>query len=435
VSSERTTPLDPFLEPLLADAAHLGPDWLRALRSRGADSARRLGVPGTSDEEWRTIRLRPLVGKAWAPATAVNTAIDLQAFDRFVLPEASGSRVVFVDGVLSPELTNTSALGAGVVQSLSDAIDGDEALVREHIGRMALDADAFSALNTARMAEGVVVHLPKGQEQAAPIVILFLSTGRSGVATFPRALIVAEAGSQATVIEEYVGLEGESFTNAVTEVVVEPNARLHLVKIQSESKQAFHVGTTAVRVARDGHLVSTAITLGAALSRHTVEVVQTGSNAHSALDGLVILDGEQVADTHTSTDHRQPNGTSAQVHKVIASERSYGVFNGKIVVRQDAQKISANQLSRSLLLSDKARVHTKPQLEIFADDVKCTHGATIGQLEAEQVFYLQSRGLDEASARALLTYAFAAQIVETLPVASIRQRLTRHIADLFEVNV
>jgi Fe-S cluster assembly protein SufD len=260
-----------------------------------------------------------------------------------------------------------------------------------------------------------------------PVHLLFVAA-QPNVASYPRCIVVAESGSDCTVVEEYVGhVEDAYFTNAVSEIAVAAGARVRHVRLQRESAKAFHISSCAVSLGKDATYASQTITLGARLSRYDLGVALNGEGASAALDGLALIGARQLADTHTLIDHAQPNGRSDQLHKTIVDGAAHAVFNGKIFVRPGAQLTDSSQQSRNLLLSDKATVDTKPQLEIFADDVKCAHGATVGQLDREQLFYLMSRGLHERAARNLLTYAFGAAVIERIPVRSVVQRLERAV--------
>ena len=257
----------------------------------------------------------------------------------------------------------------------------------------------------------------------APLHLLFVATQKES-ANYPRCLVVAETGSSATVIEDFVALQdGAYFTNAVTEIAVADHARVSHVRVQRESAQSFHIAHCAVSLAQASHYRSVSIAFGARISRYNLNVLQSGEGAECAIDGLALIDHNQLADTHTLIDHAKPHGVSRQQHKCIVDGSAHAVFNGKIMVREGAQLTNSSQSSRNLLLTAKARVDTKPQLEIFADDVKCAHGATVGQLDAEEVFYLKSRGLSDAAARNLLTYTFGAEIIDRIPVASLKLAL------------
>jgi Fe-S cluster assembly protein SufD len=280
-------------------------------------------------------------------------------------------------------------------------------------------------LNTAFIASGAFIFIPAGVEVESPVHLLFLSDGRdASVVSFPRVLIVAESGSKATVIESYSGVaEGAYFTNAVVEINLADGARLNHYKVQRESAEAFHVATTQATLGSASSFNSTTITLGARLSRHDINVVLDHEGAECRVDGLYLVGESQHTDTHSLIDHRQPHCTSHQLYKGILDGKSRAVFNGKVFVREGAQQTDAKQTNRNLLLSNEARVDTKPQLEIFADDVKCAHGATVGQLEEEELFYLISRGLNPDLARNLLTYGFAEEVIEKIKVESIKAQL------------
>jgi Fe-S cluster assembly protein SufD len=268
-----------------------------------------------------------------------------------------------------------------------------------------------------------VVLVGKGRSVEGPIHILFIGA-TPGAAAYPRLLIAAEADSRCTVIEEYASLHGESgFTNSVSEITLGENASLRHVRLQQESSAAYHIASCNMRLARGAKCSSMSVALGARLSRYNVGVVQGGEGADWQLDGVAVISGRQLADTHSVFDHGAPYGRSRQLHKCIAGGTAHAVFNGKILVRPGAQQTDSGQQSRNLLLSDRASIDTKPELEIFADDVKCAHGATVGQLDAEQVFYLKSRGLSDAAARNLLTFAFAAEVVERIAIPSLVARI------------
>ena len=421
-----------FLADLLAGhvPADAG-DALGRLRARAVERVGALTVPTTRDEDWRFTDLAPLTRISYQPVRAA-TALTAADIAPFVLAEAP-ARLVFVDGIYAPQLS-TPASGAVLLSSLAAALPAQSALVENELGRMAaFENNAFAALNTAFVNDGALVLLARGATAAQPLHLLFIATQKE-VASYPRCLVVAAAGSSATVIEDYVALTPDAYlTNAVGEFVLADDARLNHVRVQRESAAGFHIGDTAVSIAHGSRYHGINIGFGARLSRHNVEVVQTAEGGECELGGLAMVDGSQLADTHTTIDHTKPHGASRQQHKCIVGGSARAVFNGRIVVRQGAQLTNSSQSSRNLLLSDRARIDTKPQLEIFADDVKCAHGATVGQLDADEVFYLKSRGLSEATARSLLTYAFGAEILRDIPVASLRQRLEQTVLARTEI--
>jgi len=311
-----------------------------------------------------------------------------------------------------------------VVSSLASALARHGERIQTQLAQLVtFRDDPFSAVNTAWLRDGAVVLAEANRDATSPIHLLFVSA-TAGVAVYPRTLLVAGAGSRCTVIEDFRSLHQEiGLTNAVTEVAVGDNASVRHVRLQSESASAFHIATCGVRAARQGRYSNVSVSLGARISRYNLNVAQAAEGTNFEIDGLALISGRQLADTHSFLDHAHPHGRSRQLHKCIAGGGAHAVFNGKILVRPDAQRTNSAQESRNLLLSDRAHVDTKPQLEIFADDVKCAHGATVGQLDAEQIFYLKTRGLTDAAARDLLTFAFSAEIVERIGVPSMVKNL------------
>lgn len=429
LSTFRSAP-HPYVTALLAGSTAVPKSpaaWLDARRAAALERANALAVPTTRDEEWRFTDLTPLTKLQFQPVTvaASVSAADIAAY---AVAEAA-VRLVFVDGVYAPALSQRGALPAGIsVELLADGLKKHGALIEPHLARVVNNEnDLFAALNTAFLQHGVFIHAAKNAALKQPVHLLFVATGK-GVAAYPRCLIVADAASEIVVIEDYVTLGGEScLTNAVTEVVVAPNASVRHIKLQRESDQAFHIGTCAVTLAKDARYLAHAVTFGARLSRNNLTVTQNGEGAHAQIDGIALIGGHQLADTHTLMDHTQPHGSCEQSHKTIVGGAGHAVFNGKVFVREGAQQTDSSQQNRNLLLSDKAQVDTKPQLEIFADDVKCAHGATVGQLDADHLFYLKSRGLPEAQARNLLTYAFGAEIIDRIPVPSLVTQLEQFV--------
>lgn len=414
----------PYVATLLAGSAAAPKSpaaWLDARRAAALERANALSVPTTRDEEWRFTDLTPLTKLQVRPAAtpAAMTAADIAGH---VLPEAA-ARLVFVDGILVPQLGDAGRLPAGVtVLPLADALKRQAAWVEPHLATIAGD-DLFVSLNTAFLQQGVCIHFARDAVLSAPLHLLFVAAGEN-VSSHPRVLIVAESGAEGCVIEDFVA-QGDQpgLTNAVTEIAVAANASLRHIKLQRESTKAFHIGNCAVTLGRDARFAAHAVTVGARLSRNNLTILQQGEGVGVAIDGLALIGGRQLADTHTLMDHRVARGRCEQLHKIIAGGGSHAVFNGKVFVREGAQLTDSSQQSRNLLLSDKARVDTKPQLEIFADDVKCAHGAAVGQLDPDQLFYLKSRGLTGRAARNLLTYAFGAEIIDRIPVPSLVARL------------
>jgi Fe-S cluster assembly protein SufD len=424
----------PWLEQLLAGRPSVAPEphaWVNRLRAAALERANALTLPTVREEDWRFTDLSPLYQVAFKPAAAAVAPAGL-ALEATLAPEAA-ARLVFIDGQFVPALSSTTPTGA-LVTTLGAALQRHGDLVESHLGQHAGFAkDPFAAINTAALSDVAVVLVGRNVATTAPIQLIFATT-QDQVAVHPRCLIVAEPGSEVTVVEDYVGLHaGAYYANAVTEIAIGANAHVRHVRRQQESPAAFHIGTCGVRLERDATYRSVSVAAGARLSRYNLNVLQAGVGTHCHLDGLAMVKERQLADTHSFVDHAHPHGTSRQLHKCVANGHGHAVFNGRILVRPGAQRTDSSQQSRNLLLSRRAHVDTKPQLEIFADDVKCAHGATVGQLEAEELFYLRSRGLSEAAARALLTYGFAAEIVDRIPVRSVASALHRTVLEEIEV--
>lgn len=400
------------------------PAWLPPLQRAAHSRFTELGFPTRFDEEWRFTDVRPIAEIGFAPA-AVVSPVSPELLAEFAF--AGIRQIVFVNGRYAPELSTASDLPAGVkALPLSVALRQEAALLEPHLGRYAgFEREPFVALNTAFLEEGAFVHIARGAVVEEPIHLLYLSTGaEKPFAAHPRTLIVAEENSQATIVESYAGEDGAVyFTNAVTEVVLRENAVVDHYKLQRESDSAFHIATTQIQLSRSSNFSSHNITFGGAITRNDVNAVLADEGIECTLNGMYLANGKRVVDNHTAIDHAMPHCDSHELYKGILDDRARGIFNGKIFVREDAQKTDAKQTNKTLLLSEDAQINTKPQLEIYADDVKCTHGATVGQLDAGQLFYLRSRGLPEQDARALLVYAFASDIVSRIKVGAVREAL------------
>lgn len=422
-------PPEGFLETLLTGLPPLQTSpmpWINALRAEAVNRLDVLSLPTRRDEEWRLTDISPLTKLSFAPALSA-TYLEPADIAHFHIEEAT-TRLVFVDGIYAPQLSSAVSNSGVVVSNLPTVLATQAAPIEAHLGRHAAFRDnVFAALNTASLQDAAVVVVQRNVALAAPVHLLFIATQKEVVST-PHCLVVAESGSAVTVIEDYVVLnqpgwqEEAHFTNAVTEIALEDNARVNHVRIQREGSKAFHIANCTVSLGRSSHYQSVSVALGAQISRYNLNVL-LAEGAECAIDGLALIAANQLADTHTCIDHAQPHGISRQLHKCIVGGSAHAVFNGKVMVRQGAQRTDSAQSSRNLLLTGKAHVDTKPQLEIFADDVKCAHGATIGQLDSEEVFYLKSRGLSDSVARNLLTYAFAAEVIDRIPVASVKHQL------------
>lgn len=403
--------------------------WINRLRENAMERFLELGFPSVKEEEWKYTNVAAIARTDFQPtvssAPASKSGAELKQLGS--VPEARASQLVFIDGALQKNLSSLGGLGDQVVAiDLGQAIADERysEVVRTHLARQAdYVVNGFTALNTAFINNGAFVYIPKGLTVEAPIHLLFIAeSGRA--ANFPRLLIVADKNSKATVVENYVSADAEQYlTNAVVEVVLEEGARLEHYKVQRESVEAFHVATTAVGLGRNSTYDTTTITFGAKLSRHDIVVTMDHEGAECWVDGLYLVTGEQHADTHSVIDHRQPQCTSHQLYKGILDGKSRAVFNGKVFVRHNAQKTDAMQTNKNLLLSNDARVDTKPQLEILADDVKCAHGAAVGQIDEEELFYLETRGIHPDLGRNLLTYGFAEEVIAKIKLDSIRREL------------
>lgn len=420
-----------FLDALLSGAAPVPAEGLAALRSHALERANALSVPTTRDEEWRFTDLAPLYRLALKKPVDEVPMPSADVIAAWIAPEVP-TRLVFVDGRFSPSLSTVPTEGSTpglTVTTLAAAMASGDATVQAHVGKLAsVDDDLFAAVNTAWLRDGVFLRAGRGVA-GGTIHCLFVAT-QADVVQHPRILVVAEDGAEVALVEDYVSLqEGAYCVNAVVEVAVGANARVRHVKVQRDSAKAFHLATTSVSVQRDGFYSNLAVTFGGRISRNNIHIRQDGTGTEFELDGLAFIDGRSLADTHSFVDHAHAHGRSRQLHKCVVAGGAHAVFNGRILVREGAQKTDSTQENRSILLSDKAHVDTKPQLEIFADDVKCAHGATVGQLEAEEVFYLMTRGLSEGTARNLLTYGFAADVVNRIPIASIVKSLAARLLE------
>ncbi|HEX6533473.1 MAG TPA: Fe-S cluster assembly protein SufD [Gemmatimonadaceae bacterium] len=409
-----------------ANGGGSGPPWLLPIRRSAIERFGALGFPTPKNEDWHFTSVSPIAERAFAPAPAV--AAGVARADVAVHAFGAGFiELVFVNGRFAPALSDVDGIPAGVtVRDLAGAWRDAPALLEPHLARVAGYRDAsFTALNTAFMYDGAVIHIARDVALDRPIHLLFLATA-DGTArvSHPRTLIVAEPNASATVIESYAAIGDATYlTNAVTEAVLRAGATLTHLKLQRESPAAYHVGTVEARQERDSHFISFSFATGAALSRTNIYTVLDGEGSGATLDGLYMTDGTQHVDHQTRIEHAKPNTFSREVYKGILAGESHGVFNGKVYVRPEAQKTDGKQENNNLLLSERARVDTKPQLEIFADDVKCTHGATVGRLDDQALFYMKSRGIGAEHARKLLTYAFAAGVLESIAVEPVRRSL------------
>ena len=418
-----------YVDAFQAFAADHGrkPAWLLPVRQAAIDRFRKHGFPTTHDEDWHFTSVAPIAGADFVPVAAGGGDVRAADLEAFSFGQTEWTQLVFVNGRYAPELSSKGTLPRGVeVRSLADALRDDVPMLRERLTSLAaLDHGAFVALNTALFVDGAFVSIPADTIVEYPIHLLFVTDGdAASTASHPRNLIVAGRNAQATVVESYAAVgDPMYFTNPVTEVVVAENAHVTHLRMQRESERAFHVGTTQAHQARHSRYTSFSFATGAALSRMNIYTVLAEPGADVTLNGLYMADGTQHLDHQTRIEHIAPNCTSHEVYKGVLDGAAHAVFNGKVYVHPEAQKTDGKQTNNNLLLSPDAHVDTKPQLEIFADDVKCTHGATVGQLDEVALFYLRSRGLALEEATTLLTYAFAADVVQRIDDLTVRAGL------------
>ena len=398
------------------------PRWIAQARESAIAQFERLGFPTTKIEHWRFTSVAPIAERTFALATDGVTHVAAEHTRALSAPVA---HAVCVNGRFAPKLSQLGNLPSGVqVLSLEDAIASHNALIEPYLGKLSLtQTSAFTSLNTAFLRDGVVIIIPARTIVEQPIEVTFASiSAGSGSVSHPRLLVVAGEASQATVLERYVGT-GAAFTNTVGEVWVGANAVVDHYKLQEEPADSFHIATMFVRSGRTGNFSSHSLTFGGGLVRNEVVATLDGEGIDCTLNGLYVGRGKQLIDNHTTIDHAMPHCGSHEIYKGILAENARGVFNGKIIVRPDAQKTDAKQTNKALLLSDDANINSKPELEIFANDVKCTHGAAIGQLDEAAMFYLRSRGLGVSESRAMLVRAFAGDILNRVKIEPVREYL------------
>lgn len=408
-----------------------GPDWLAERRQAAFERFRALGFPTTRDEAWRYTNVSPIARTQFRSAEP-DWARAVSLLERAWVGE-SAVRLVLVDGRYVESLSRMPQQSGVRAMSLQRAIEQNPELVRAELARLAVfDNHAFTAWNTACFADGAVVIVEPGRVLDGAVHILHLSTGGSEpVVSHPRVLVLAGRQSQFAVVEEYLGPDGQVYlANAVTEIVCADGAVVEHYKLEREAQQAYHVAAIWARLGRDSQFTSHLVGLGSALSRHDVVVILAGPGSEAVLNGLYLVDGQRHADYQTLLHHVAPHCQSREDYKGILAGAGTGVFNGKIRVEPAAQKTDAIQHNKNLLLSREATINTKPQLEIYADDVRCTHGATVGQLEEEQLFYLQSRGMSAEEAKAALVVAFAGEVVERFRLAPLRAAVKGYIGEV-----
>lgn len=396
--------------------------WLNSMRLKALTQFNHHGLPAKKEEDWKYTSLWELGQQAFTHQAEASSITAEQCEQLALLKDAY--RVVIIDGVFSAELSKLDNLPAGVmIRPLSAGLE----LAQPHLGKqIKLEKAGFNALNTLLMQEGVVINVDSNTRVAKSIELLVINTGTTEtLASHLRNVIVLAEMSQATVVEHYVGLnDAVSLTNVVTEVVLDHNAMLNHYKLQQESKNAYHIATLAAKQAASSHWNTNNVSLGGKLARNDVHSQLLGEQSHVTMDGLYLVTGNQHVDNHTRIDHTVPNTTSDELYKGVLDGNSHAVFNGKVIVHKDAQKTDSNQSNRNMLLSRGCEIDSKPEMEIYADDVKCGHGSTVGQLNEDHLFFLRARGLDEVSARSLLTHAFAVEVLERIAADDIRHALS-----------
>jgi Fe-S cluster assembly protein SufD len=427
VETAKVTPDTYFADFRAMEQAPKQTTWLRSLRNRAMEAFAELEFPTTRQEAWRFTNVGPLARIPFRLALPIDHVTSFEEkLERYSIAGAA-ARLVFVNGYFNPRLSSLANLPEGVnATSLQQALTAADAILEQ---RLATYADAvgepFVALNTAFLRDGCFVRVAQGVVLERPIQVVYLRIeGSQNTVSHPRTLVVAERGAQAQVIESHVGLADEPyFTNAVTELVVGEDASVEHLKIQEESDRAFHVANVVAHQKRSSRLLSHSISLGAELARHDIRSIMAGEGAECTLNGLYEVRGRQHVDHHTTLDHAMPHCGSREYYRGILDGRSSAVFNGAIIVRKDAQKTDAIQSNKNLLLSEEATINTKPELQILADDVRCTHGATVGQLDPDAVFYLRARGIGLEAAKHLLTRAFVNDVIARIRCAPARERL------------
>ena len=415
------------------------PSWISPLRRRGIARFAELGFPSLQDEDWRFTNVAPIARLPFRPIfEAAHDSLTPEVLAGFTFGRLPARRLVFVNGHYAPNLSSPGVQKPGVtVSSLAAALTTNSALIEQHLARHAQgENNAFTSLNTAFFQDGAFIHVAPGQTVDTPIHLLFVTTAKeSGATAQPRNLILADAGSQLTLLESYVStVDASYFNNAVTELILGEGAVVEHGKFQEESPSAYHMAAVHAHLGRNCSFISHSVAVGARLSRNSIRTVLAGEGVECVLNGLYLTRGDQLADHHMVVEHAQPHCNSHEYYNGILDGRSKGVFHGRILVRQAAQKTDAKQTNKNLLLSEDATADTKPQLEIYADDVKCTHGATVGQLNEESIFYLRARGIGAATARRMLIHAFAGEIIERVRHPAAREELNHLVWERLEQN-
>ncbi len=440
ILNQSTRETDPYWEKF--ERSNLDarqPSWVYPIRKAAMSRFAELGFPTLHDEDWRFTNVAPIAKLPFLPVLEYSRGnLDAATVEKYSFVGLNASRLVFVNGHFSAELSAILPQTDGIkISNLAAALATDSALIEKHLARQTAGEDnAFTALNTAFFQDGAFIYVPAGKTVTEPVHLLFVSTAsEAGTTTSPRNLIIAEANSNLTVIESFVSSgNGAYFTNAVEELVIGENAVVEHCKFQDESPAAYHIAAIQVHLSRNCNFIAHSVATGAKLSRNNIRTNLAGEGVECVLNGLYLTHDEQLADHHMIVEHAKPHCNSHEYYNGILDGRSKGVFHGRILVRPNAQKTDAKQTNKNLLLSDDATIDTKPQLEIYADDVKCTHGATIGQLNEESIFYLRARGIGLETARRMLIHAFAGEIIDRIRYAPAREEMDKIVWDRLEQN-
>jgi Fe-S cluster assembly protein SufD len=439
IQTEKTRNTDAYWEKFeQSNFESKQPLWLFPFRKAAMTRFAEMGFPTTNDEDWRFTNVAPIARLPFRPAEYSSESPDASAISKYSFSDLKASRLVFVNGHFSKELSSVLPQKNGVkIRSLAAALNSDPELVEKHLARYAqTDKNAFTALNTAFFQDGAFIYVPAGQTVEEPVHLLFVSTASEpGATVSPRNLIVVEKNSKLTVVESFVGATDVAyFTNVVIELLIGENAVVEHCKFQDEALSAYHIAAVHAHLGRSCNFIAHSIATGAKLSRNNISTSLADEGVECVLNGLYLTRDEQLADHHMVVDHAKPHCNSHEYYNGILDGHSKGVFHGRILVRPDAQKTDAKQTNKNLLLSDDATIDTKPQLEIYADDVKCTHGATVGQLNDESIFYLRARGIGLETARRMLIHAFAGEIIDRIRYAPAREEMDKIVWDRLEQN-
>lgn len=411
--------------------------FVQQLRNEAIKQLKELGFPSTKNEEWKYTQVLPIVQKNFLPSSLAeipkNKINDIRKLikENPIFSNLSSNQLVFIDGKFCESLSTIESNGELVVSPIRNAFDNYSDLILKHFNKYSRIENGFNALNNAFFSDGLLVYAKDNLVEDEPIVAIFVQSGDEEFLIAPRNLVIIGKNSQIKIIEIYISLtDVQNFSNVITEIFLDENSKVEHYKFQDESLNSYHIGKIQGECNRNANLVSHNLVFGAALSRNDINIVLNGEGAEGHMYGLFFVKDSQHCDNHTLFDHAKPHCISNEFYKGILADNSKGVFNGKIIVRKGAQKTNAYQQNKNLLLSGNARIDTKPQLEIFADDVRCTHGATVGQIEEASLFYLRARGIDEKTARTMLVNAFANDVLMNMTLEPFRDKINDYVINL-----